>query len=309
MARISPAACMAAAFLASGVTPALGEPIQELRIAPGQTIQQAMLAARMAHPGALHHGKTVAGASVDPTISAGAVLSQSIKVGVANSVPTLRFTYQAATNGLDGASFTFTSPNGAVSATYSYNPRTYQTGGTVTFSQDSHPPFYVQPGHWLLTSAIIIDNKFNYTQYSQAQLATLFPKPYVDVVNNGPVDITPPVVTAGKILTPKVSLSSSPFPTFKASLTGTDNLSGLAFGLVVIQPPGSTFGQVEIVPAPIPTTAGTVLSYANFFPGQPTGTWSITAYELCDVAGNCFTDTSATDITNLFGTNTFTVEK
>jgi hypothetical protein len=302
---------MAAVFLMSAAAPALAETIAQLRIAPGQTIQQAIRAARASqlHPAALHHGRTVAGTAVDPTISAGAVLTDALIVGVANSLPTLRFTYQAATNGLNSASFTFTSPNGAATETYSYNPRKYETGGTVTFSPDSHAPSYVQPGDWPLTSAIIVDNQYNYTQYTQAQLAVLFPKPYLHIANHGPVDITPPVVTAGKILTPTVHLSSSPFPTFKASLTGTDNLSGIAFGLVVIQAPGSGFGQVELIPADIPTTAGTVTSYAQFYSGQPTGTWSITAYEMCDVAGNCVTDTSASDITTLFGTNTFTVEQ
>jgi hypothetical protein len=310
MARIIQAAVLAAIVSTSGLSPAQAEPVRHLIIAPGQSIQDAILLSRInaSNRTLKHHAQTPDAASEDPTISAGAVVKGTLVVGQATSIPALKFTYQAATNGLNSVSFTFTSPNGADSLSYTYNPRAYAKGGTVVFTPDSHAPFYTQPGKWMLTSAIIVDNQYNYTQYTQAQLAAMFTAPYVTVVNSGPVDITPPVVTAGEILTPKVSLSSV-LPIFRASLTGTDDVSGIAFGLVIITAPGSSFGQVDLVPAPYVKTAETVISYAPFYPGQPAGTWSITGYEICDIAQNCLTDTSATDIQNLFGTTTFTVTK
>jgi hypothetical protein len=90
-------------------------------------------------------------------------------------------------------------------------------------------------------------------------------------------------------------------------LTGTDNVSGLFLALVVIVPPGSQFGYVEIVPNPIPTRSGKIKAYSPVYSGQPTGSWAISGYELCDVAGNCLTDTNASDVQALFGTTSFTV--
>jgi hypothetical protein len=157
-----------------------------------------------------------------------------------------------------------------------------------------------------MTSAEILDYAYNYTAYSQAQLAGIFAKPYITVVNNGPVDITPPVVTAGQVLTPTVSLSS-PDPTFEATLTGSDDISGVDQAFVIVQPPGGSFGQVNQVPVPVPSLSGTYTAYSSIFSGQPTGTWSITGYELCDIAGNCYADTNAADVQTLFGTTSFTV--
>jgi len=309
MARIIEAAFMAATVSTAAFTPAPAETIQHLIIAPGQSVQEAIQLARVnaLRQTMAHHAQADA-TSVDPTISAGAIPQGRLVVGQATSIPAVKFTYQAATNGLNSATFSFTSPNGAATLSYTYNPREYLTGGTVVFTPDSHAAFYAQPGKWALTSALILDNQYNFTQYNQAQLAAIFTTPYLTVVNNGPVDITPPVVTAGKILTPKVS-ESSPVPLFKAQLTGTDDVSGIAYGLVVITAPGNNFGQVDLVTAPYVKKAETVNSFAPVYPGQPTGTWSISAYQMCDMAQNCFTDSSATDIQTLFGTNTFTVVK
>jgi hypothetical protein len=278
-----------------------------LRMAPGQSLQDALQAARIeAFRAAASRVAPSVRQPVAPAITAGAITAGTLTVGVANSIPTLQFTYQSKSYGLNFASFTFTSPNGGASITVQYNPRTYETSGTITFTPDTTAPYYAQPGQWVMTSAIIVDNQYNYAQYTQAQLAALFPQPFLTVVNNGPVDVKPPQVTAGQILTPTVSESSTD-PTFKAMLTGTDNVSGLFLALVVIVPPGSQFGYVEIVPNPIPTRSGKIKAYSPVYSGQPTGSWAISGYELCDVAGNCLTDTNASDVQALFGTTSFTV--
>jgi hypothetical protein len=301
---------MARIFLAAAAAFALGSgsgladtlPVH-LRIAHGQSIVDAMRQARMPAP---RHPDAGGVKIVNPTITGGAVTSGTLTVGQANSIPVLQFSFLAKTYGFNFASFTFTSPNGAESVTYYYYPRTYVRSETVTFSPDSNVPYYAQPGQWQLTAVAIYDNEYNYTLYDQAQSATLFQNPYLTVVNNGPVDITPPVVTAGQVLTPTVSLSS-PLPQFAATLSGTDDTSGMALGLVAIEPPGGSFSQADEYPAPFPLLSGTLTTYANIFSGQPTGTWSISVYALCDVAGNCFSDQNPADIQALFGTTSFTV--
>jgi hypothetical protein len=315
MARIYLAACMAAALSSAGIGrihAGQTEPMH-IRIEPGQTIQHALflaklharLHARRGAPGASQAARD-GGKVFDPVITAGAVVSGTVTVGKSGSLPEIKLTYKTDDGGLGGVEFTFTAPDGVQSLTYSYYPQGYSKSATVTFEANVPTPYYAQPGQWTLTSAFIEDNQFNYTQYDQAQLAALITNPYVSVVNNGPVDITPPVVTGGAILTPTVSLSS-PIPVFEATLTGTDDVSGMENAFVGIEPPGGTYSQVDVYNAPFPLLSGTLDAYSPIFTGQPTGTWSITSYSLCDVAGNCFNDTSPADVTSLFGTDTFTV--
>jgi hypothetical protein len=301
MKRISLAA--AAAFvLGSGSGLADTYPVH-LRIAHGQSIVDAMRQARMPAP---RHPDASGAKIVNPTITGGAVTSGTLTAGQANSIPVLQFSFLAKTYGFQFASFTFTSPNGAESVTYYYYPRTYVRQATITFSPDVNVPYYAQPGQWQLTAAAIYDNQYNSTQYDQAQAAALIQNPYVTVINNGPVDITPPVVTAGQVLTPTVSLSS-PRPVFQATLTGTDDISGMELAVVGIEPPGSGFSQADEYPVPFPLLSGAFNAYSPIFAGQPTGTWAITFYALCDVAGNCFSDQNPADIQALFGTTSFTV--
>jgi hypothetical protein len=302
-------AALAASLFALCLGPVQAETTAlHLRIAPGQSVQDAIRMARLGISRAARPDPMLAtrGKTINPTITAASIPNGTITVGVANSLPVLQFSYLAKQQGLNSVYFTFTSPNGENSLNYQYNPRTDLGSGTITFSPNMNAPAYAQPGKWTLTALTILDNAFNFTNYTQAQINALFPQPYLTVVNNGPVDITPPVVTAGAILTPTVS-ESSPVPEFEATLTGTDDVSGIDQAYVVITPPGGMFGQVDLVLAPFPTLNGTLTSYAPVFPGQPTGTWTISAYQLCDVVDNCLTDTNPADIQSLFGTTSFTV--
>ena len=213
MARTSLAACIAAALSFCTIENAIAAPAGPLplRIAPGQTAHQALFLARLhsRFGGMQSNLPAVSGAKAfSPTITSGAVVSGTLTVGQAGSIPTLQFTFKVDKAGFNGAEFVFASPNGNQSLAFTYFPQDYQKSATITFSPDSNAPYYAQPGQWVLTSASIQDNQYNYTQYDQAQLAQLFTNPYLTVVNNGPVDVTAPVVTAGKILTPKISLSS-----------------------------------------------------------------------------------------------------
>jgi hypothetical protein len=309
-------ACAAAFALASlAATPIMAATAPlTLRIPHGQSVQDALrkadISARLDRLRAQAPGRFMApnsfGQVTPPAITAGAVLSGTITVGKPTPMPSLQISYTAGKPGFAGASFTFTSPNGAESFTASYADLSYSRGATVTFNSPLTAQYYLQPGKWVMSSAYITDYAYNYTEYTQAQLAQIFATPYLTVINKGPVDITPPVITAGQILTPTVSLSS-PDPTFEATLTGTDDVSGVAAAFVIIEAPGGSFGQVNYVPVAIPSLSGTFNAYSGLYAGQPTGTWSITGYELCDIAGNCFSDSNAADVQSLFGTSSFTV--
>jgi len=314
MARNLLAAIAAATICMAAYSPAHAESSRTLQIAPGVNLNDVIRQAfhdQFENRGPVQAAKpdlSKAATSLSPTISGGVVKQGTLVVGQANSLPILEFTYDSKNAPLEGVEFTFTSPNGVDAYEYQYYPRTLGSGGTVVFEPDLHARYWAQPGEWQLTSVLIFDTQQNYTQYNQAQLAKLFPKPYITVVNKGAVDITPPVVTAGKILTPTVSLSS-PVPVFRATLTGSDDVSGIGISFVVIKAPGSQFGQTILAPVQTPIKAGTVDAYAPIASGSPTGKWSITGYGLCDLAGNCFTYSSESDIKALFGTTSFTVTK
>jgi hypothetical protein len=289
-----------------------------LRVARGQSIQQAIQLARLhARIDALRaaQGTPVLGApahgasdtkNIQPSITGGTVLSTTLTVGQATSIPEAQVSYKTGPSGLAGLTLVFTSPDGIESLSLSYSPQGLATHATVTFEQPGNVPYYSQPGQWPMVAAYIGDYAGNFVSYTQDQLAALFPAPYINVVNNGPVDIAPPTVTAGQILTPTVSLSS-PVPVFEASLTGSDDVSGIYQPFVAVVPPGGSFGQVDVAPMPFPLPSGTGTAYSTLFAGQPTGTWTISFYALCDVAGNCFSDTSPADVQTLFGTTTFQV--
>jgi len=289
-------------------------PLRHVRVEHGesvqQAIQQARFKARMESSRAANPAPAPATSTdvknIPPSITGGTIVSTTLTVGQPTSIPTVQVSYRTGAAGLGGLELVFTSPDGNESLAVSYAPHGLSTRATVTVAQPSNVPYYTQPGQWPLVAAYIEDYSGNFVSYTQAQLATLFPSPMFTVVNNGPVDITPPVVTSGQILTPSVSLSS-PVPVFAASLTGSDDVSGMYVPYVGILAPGASFSLVDQVTMPFPLLAGTGTAYSTVFAGDPTGTWSISFYELCDVAGNCFFDQSPADIQTLFGTTTFQV--
>jgi hypothetical protein len=309
------AALAALPVVALGATPfdPSGLPAH-LRVPNGQSFQQALQHARFeAHWAQLrgNHGVSATALHTDPKtalpkLTSGMVVSTSLTVGQAGSNPTVEFGYKTGPSGLSFVSLIFVSPNGNESLTVDYSPFGVVTHNELTVEQPGGPSYYAQPGDWQLQAGYIADYAGNETVYSQAQLAKLFPVPYINVINNGPVDITPPTVQSGQVLTPTVSLSS-PLPVFEASLTGQDDVSGLYLPYVGIEAPGGSYSVINYAPMPFPLLSGTGTAYSTVFAGQPTGTWAITFYAFCDVVGNCFSDQSPTDIQNLFGTTTFQV--
>ncbi len=136
-------------------------------------------------------------------------------------------------------------------------------------------------------------------------MASIFPSLTIQVTNNGSPDITAPMVSAGRVLTPTVHLSSAN-PVFGASLTVSDDISGVQYGVIGVDPPSGS-GLIAHQGGSAPVLNGTIKVYAYLNGSAPTGTWSITQFGACDVAGNCSSDTNPSDIQALFGTTTFQV--
>lgn len=166
---------------------------------------------------------------------------------------------------------------------------------------------YAAPGTWTLVSLAIIDSSGTKTTYDQTQIPALFPSgSTIKVKNPASPDTKAPLVTAGKILTPTVHLSSTP-ASFGARMTVSDDISGVELPCVFVQPPGATAPFCAPIVLPAPVLSGTVESWTFIGGLGQTGTGTITGYEVCDVAGNCLVDSNASDVKALFGTTTFTV--
>jgi hypothetical protein len=244
--------------------------------------------------------------STAPAITGGAVTAATLTVGQAGQYPSITFSYQTDTPGLNSVYFTFTSPNGEAFYAATFGEPAYTTSGTTSFANIGTPGLWSQPGTWTLASVTVLDNAGASTTYDAKQVATLFTGVSYSVVNNGLVDGTPPRLKGGKLVNDAVSLSGK-YPLLKVKLSGTDAGSGLQIGYVIISPPGNPYAFYEDVPLPLPVAKADIQAYTVFSPYDPTGTWNIVGYAVCDFAYNCTGSTAQSDIIKLLGTDTFTV--
>ncbi|HEY0256129.1 MAG TPA: hypothetical protein VGC39_01705, partial [Candidatus Methylacidiphilales bacterium] len=172
---------------------------------------------------------------------------------------------------------------------------------------------YSEGGTWTLTSAEIYLEQLVggaiETTYDQAQLEAMFTNLSVNVTNNGTPDYTPPIVSAGKILTPIVHAENPP-GFFKTSLTVQDEISGVNSAFVIVEPAQSGGPVSYDEPAfPAPVFNGTVGNsiQLNGGGGALEGPYWIVGYGATDVAGNAFVDDNSADIKALFGRRFFWV--
>ena len=267
--------------------------------------------------------------SIPPTITSGTMLVQSLDVTKPPAAPKVKLVFQTGNSGISSVYLYFYPASANGQQLYLSHSVTYHslpvTQGTWTlqdvgdgYGSGAFNP-YSSAGKWLLTSAYIYDQAGHYTSYGQAQLATAFGCSgstgciTVKVTNGGTPDVTAPVITAGKILTPQVSLSATS-PTFAADLTLSDDVSGVRYTSVRVCPPGTTSGCVSYTnytTSPFRNGKNTNYDWVCGGTGHcnttPTGHWTIYSFGTCDVAGNCVYDSDTTDILNLFGTTTFKV--
>ncbi len=241
-----------------------------------------------------------------PAITGGAVTASTLTVGEAGQYPTITFSYQTDTPGLNSVYFTFASPNGEAFYSANFGEPGYTTSGTASFANIATPGLWSQPGAWTLTGISIVDNAGTTTSYDAKQVAQLFTGLSYSVVNNGLVDGIPPHLRGGKIVNDTVSLSDR-YPLLKVKLPATDAGSGLQIGYVIISPPGGGYAFYEAVPLPLPVGKADIQAYTVFSPYDPTGTWSIVGFAVCDFANNCTGSTAQSAVIALLGTDTFTV--
>jgi hypothetical protein len=231
----------------------------------------------------------------------------SVLVGAASPAFRIRFN---APGYYDENQLGFTGPSGqSIGFGYFIAPPGAEKTGTITFDGAGQPlSVYTQPGVWTLTYANIIDLAGNETVYNTAeQLDALFPSRTLTIVNPGRFDNTPPVVSSGKILTPSVSLSSAD-PFFGVALNATDDLSGISYMTIYLsEPGGAAYTGNTTVSAPTQMLAGSVVAGALLAPGLPTGTWTMTGYQVCDSTNNCLTQTNPATLQQQLGTTSFTV--
>jgi hypothetical protein len=244
-----------------------------------------------------------------PAILSGSIVTPTVSVTTGAASPTFRFKFNAPGYYYENQ-VGFTGPSGqSIGFGYFIAPPGAEKTGTITFDGAGQPlSVYTQPGVWKLTYAEITDLAGNKTVYdTDDQLDALFPSRTLNIVNQGRFDITPPVVSSGKILTPTVSLSSAN-PFLGVALTATDDLSGIYFVVIYLNEPGGTaYSGSDVLEAPTQMLAGTIMGGALLTPGLPTGTWTITGYEVCDYTNNCLTQTNPSTLQQQLGTTSFTV--
>ena len=87
-----------------------------------------------------------------------------------------------------------------------------------------------------------------------------------------------------------------------------DNLSGVANVSIDALALGGTFPAVfASASISLPVQQGYVIPYAMLPSNAATGTYTISGYSVCDVAGNCVGGSSAASIKAVLGKTTFQV--
>lgn len=263
-----------------------------------------------------------------PTLSNGSVLVKNLDVAHPPASPAVKLSFQTDVSGLASIYVYFYSQTSDQFQVVSFTTVAHTpplTSATLTLQSTNGACYYfcgefneyAAAGDWVISSISVCDNAFNCTYYDTSdELAALFPHGYtVTLTNNGTPDVTPPLVTAGRVLTRRVSLSS-PAPDFGASLTVSDDISGVYDVYVNVCPPngatGSCVGAYTYVSAPLQN--GTIksynwLCYSTFNDCSQTalGKWKIHEFGVCDLVRNCVYDFDAADIQALFGSDTFKV--
>jgi hypothetical protein len=241
-----------------------------------------------------------------PKIISAQILTPNVNVQQAPATPAISIKYFA-----PGALFcliaTLQSPFGQRYGEYYGDEVPVNTSGTITVQTAIYPmTLYTGPGAWNVTNLYIEDYKGNYNLYTGRDLAKTLPHPTIKIVNNSKPDLLPPTVSSGKILTPKVSVSSST-PYFEVQLRVADNLSGVYSFTLFLECQGGHTSTEAFAYAPSPILKGTItggVDMSSF--GSALGTWTIAGGEICDLAGNC---RLFTDIKKPFGTTTFKLTK
>jgi hypothetical protein len=298
-----------------------GDPMK-IELKPGESPQFALLRIQTeARAAQLRAAWIAAGHAIPPSapvITSGKILTPTIKTTVAPAAPKFSITFSGSTSlSFVEAVFASNSTGQELQVQYS-TPQgaPSPTNGTINIGQPDRPLSFFSPqnftlysaaGTWTLSYLNIADTSGNTNVYGEGQVATLFGGANtITVTNPASPDTSAPMVSAGKILTPTVHIKSAT-PAFGAQLTATDNLSGVFFSCVYIEAPGDTTSSCYDNFSTAPFLSGSLHTWDYIGSSGKTGTWTITGYEVCDVATNCLYVSNASEVKALFGTTTFTV--
>lgn len=277
------------------------------RLLAGETARQAGLRGLMMARSGLDPFAIGLDSPAAPTLVSGKIERTTVNVVRPPVTPAVSFTYTAPAF-LQEAWFDFVSPSGQQSAYVEYGAAVpaRKQGALRIESLSGAFSLYSEPGAWQMESACLYDWSGAGTCYGPDQLATIFPNLTVNVTNNVAPDTTMPTTVSAHIKTRTVSVSSA-MPWFKAEITATDDLSGVAYVyLLVTDPNGVTYY--------VGANSASHTKSERFQAGMnmsgmagDTGTWIISGYYLCDEAGNCTNIYDQQDLTTLFGSTSFTV--
>jgi hypothetical protein len=272
-----------------------------------------MLAAAMAVLAQSAAAQDAGPAAGPPRIVSGRVVTANVDVRRAPAAPAIKYVYVAPAALASISTLFLSSPFGQVyTETFNDTAPIDKSGAIVVQTASTPMSLFAQPGVWLINEVTITDFAGRHTTYMGPQLGTIFAtgQNNVNVINNGTPDTKRPIVSAGKLLTPKVALSSAT-PFFLAQLTVADDRSGVGLVLIgLLGPhPGSGVTATAFPPAPVVASGTVVAAFDMSGLGADVGTWTINAFEVCDVATNCLFDNSPAHIDKLFGTTKFQLTK
>jgi hypothetical protein len=247
-----------------------------------------------------------------PSILGGRILTPTINVERQLAAPAIQVGFESSSSGLESVSFLFrsTTTDQWIQSTYTVpSSHPAMTHGTLTIQAPNQSDWagnpnpgvfgpFTAPGTWMLQQIDIADR-----DGGSGGVGCSFLSCAIHVINHISPDVTPPMVIAGRVLTPTVSLGRRT-PSFGVEMTVADNLSGVANGILLISDPnnrGPAYFDLNATAAPV--REGKVRLFQSVA-GGPAGTWTIVGVVLYDAAGNVLDDH---DVQSLFGTTTFTV--
>jgi hypothetical protein len=211
---------------------------------------------------------------------------------------------------LFGASQVLNVASEAQVADFYYVSTIHPTSGTLAIEIPFTFNAYMIGGDWEIISAEICDLQKDCQYYSGAQLAHILPSPKFTVKNTtGFADNTPAKVSAGKILTPNISLAKS--RTFQYSLSAAQNIQGIDYLQFSYVPAGSDISIYNQTDLPAPVKSGVFVGGFSLPSGSPLGTYTIVSVAACPIVFQtpCTGASTPAAIRRLLGATTFTVTK
>lgn len=247
-------------------------------------------------------------ASPFPAITDGKIATPVVNIGKAPALPRVEIGYTAPA-GLAMVSFAFFSPSRRQTLEVTYLPSAPNgRAGRISLQNAGGGSLgmYAEAGLWTMQIGAISDFSGQVMYYTPAQLAAIFPAISFKLVNLNPADVTPPSVTSGVLLTPRISLAAADH--YAAIELGVaDDVSGAATAEFDVISPDQNYYQLTGL-APGPMRSGKILTGLDVSSvAHARGTWTIVGYTVTDVQGNRLADYNAGDIQALLGTTTFKV--